>query len=99
MSANRMLFLNFLQADGGTIGGDELPRDYVLACRFLHCSIIDRTATLDQGFAYVARDRIPAPGIGDATFAELCDAIGAEIVAGAIGEGSEIGVLWSGGID
>ncbi len=94
-----MLFLNYLQTDTGTVGGLDLPRDYVLACRFLHCSIIDRTGTLDQGFAYTALDRIPAPATDGATFADLCDAIGAEIVAGAISAGKEIAVLWSGGID
>jgi hypothetical protein len=99
MSANRMLFLNYLQTDAGTADKVKLPRDYVLACRFLHCSIIDRTATLDQGFAYTVLDRIPAPATDSATFAELCDAIGAEIVADAISAGKEVAVLWSGGID
>jgi hypothetical protein len=99
MSANRMLFLNYLQTDAGTVGELKLPRDYVLACRFLHCSIIDRTATLDQGFAYTALDRIPAPATNGATFAHLCDTIGAEIVADAIATGKDIAVLWSGGID
>lgn len=99
MSANRMLFLNLLQADAGTIDEDDLPRDYVLACRFLHCSIIDRTASLDQGFAYTALDRIPEPSMDGATFAELCDVVGAEVVAQAITAGKAIDVLWSGGID
>jgi hypothetical protein len=98
-SGGRVLFLNFLQADGGTLGHDPLPRDYVLACRFLRCSIIDRTATLDQGFGYAVLDRIPAPATDGATFAELCDAVGTKIVAEALLTGRDISVLWSGGID
>jgi hypothetical protein len=98
-SVGRVLFLNFLQADGGAIGSDRLPRDYVLACRFLRCSIIDRTATLNQGFAYAVLDPIPAPATDGATFAELCDAAGAAIVAEALRDGRGITVFWSGGID
>lgn len=99
MSAERVLFLNVRQVDGGTVGHDELPRDYVLACRFLHCGIIDRTGALDQGFAYAVLDPIPTPATDGATFAQLCDAIGAEIVAAALAAGRQIDVLWSGGID
>jgi hypothetical protein len=98
-SGGRVLFLNFLQADGGTVGYDRLPRDYVAACRFLRCSIIDRTATLDQGFVYAVLDRIPTPATDGATFAELCDTVGAELVAEALRAGRTISVLWSGGID
>ena len=39
MTGQRILFLNFLRADSGTTGDAELPRDYVLACRFLRCSL------------------------------------------------------------
>jgi hypothetical protein len=99
VSAGRVLFLNFSQAAGGTVGGDRLPPDYVLACRFLRCSIIDRTSTLDQGFDYAVLDRIPAPATDGATFAELCDTAGAEVVAEALATGRSIDVLWSGGID
>ncbi|MGH2558710.1 MAG: hypothetical protein ACRDJH_06570 [Thermomicrobiales bacterium] len=99
MSARRVLFLNYRQTEAGIVGGEALPRDYVLACRFLHCSIIDRTGTLDQGFDYAVLDPIPPPATDGATFAELCDAIGAELVAEALDAGREIGVLWSGGID
>lgn len=92
----QILYLNYCQADSGFIGSSELSQDYVLACRFLHCGIIDRTATLDQGFRYSILDPIPGPATDGATFAELCDALGTEIVGGA---GRGIRVLWSGGID
>ena len=55
----------------------------MLTCRFLSSSIIDRTLTLDQGFDYVVFDPIPEPAKNGATFAELCDTIGGEIVAEA----------------
>jgi hypothetical protein len=99
MTAQRLIFLNFRQADSGTVEYRQLPHDYVLACRFLHCGIIDRTSTLDQGFDYAVLDRIPAPAIDGPTFAALCDTVGAEIVAEALETRRRISVLWSGGID
>lgn len=98
MIASRVLFLNVPQIGTGRLEGAPLRRDYVLACRFLRCSIIDRTATLDAGFPTRVLDPIPAPG-GEATFAELCDAIGCEMVRDAIREDRDIRVFWSGGID
>ena len=100
-SANtgQMLYLNYCRAESGFIEFSELAHDYVLTCRFLHCGIIDRTATLDPGFRYEVLDPIPAPGPGGLTFAELCDAVGAEIVSEARRAGRGIRVLWSGGID
>ncbi|MCC6792989.1 MAG: hypothetical protein IT336_14975 [Thermomicrobiales bacterium] len=98
-SGGPVLFLNARQAESGAIDGMTLPHDYVLACRFLHCSIIDRTRTLDPGFPYAVLDAMPEPGADGATFAELCDAIGAEIVAEARRTGRNIALLWSGGID
>ena len=99
MSAGRVLFLNFSQADSGSLGCDRLPRDYVLACRFLHCSILDRTGTLNQGFDYAVLDPIPAPATDGVGFSELCDTVGGELVAEALRTGRAIHVLWSGGID
>ena len=77
----------------------RFPRDYTLACRFLHCSILDRTLTLDQGFDYVALDPIPTSASDGPGFSTLCDTIGKEIVDDAIDTRREIHVLWSGGID
>lgn len=34
MTTDRILYLNFAQAESGTVGDIVLPRDYVLACRF-----------------------------------------------------------------
>jgi hypothetical protein len=99
MSAGRVLYLNFLQAESGSLGREALPRDYVLACRFLHCSIVDRSSTLDQGFAYTVLDPIPAAATDGATFADLCDGTGAALVAEALATDREIEILWSGGID
>ncbi len=99
MSGGRILFLNARQAESGAIGDVALPRDYVLACRFLRCSIIDRTRSLAQGFDYAVLDHLPAPGDDGLSFAELCDARGAEIIAEARREHRGIAVLWSGGID
>jgi hypothetical protein len=99
MSPEPLLFLNFNQADSGRIGDDRLLPDYVLACRFLHCSIIDRTSALDPGFAFAVLDPIPDRATGDETFAQICDATGEEIVAQAVRESRAINLLWSGGID
>lgn len=94
-----ILFLNARQAESGTIGNIALPRPYLLACRFLRCSIIDRTRTLDQGFAYTVLDPIPPLDNNEATFSELCDETGHAIVAEARAAKRDITVLWSGGID
>ena len=99
MTANRIVFLNYAQVESGAIGTKRLPRDYMLACRFLHCSIIDRTATLDQGFEYTILDPIPPPVDNGPTFGALCDTLGEEIVCEAMDARRDIHVLWSGGID
>jgi hypothetical protein len=70
----------------------------VLLCEFLHCGVLDRTETLDQGFAYAGLDPIPKPANG-IVFGDLCDTIAAEIVREAISADRKIDVLWSGGID
>lgn len=95
----RIIYLNFAQADSGVLAQMDLRRDYVLACRFMHCGVVDRTGTLDPGFPYAPIDRIPAAATDGVSFAELCDTIGAEIVDEASRMGREIRVLWSGGID
>lgn len=99
MSAGRVIYLSFAQADSGRLAHTDLPRDYVLACRFMHCGVVDRTGTLDSGFQYAPLDRIPAVATPGVSFAELCDTIGAEIVDEASRMDREIRVLWSGGID
>jgi hypothetical protein len=94
-----IIFLSFPDAAAGTVQGRKLKRDYVLACRFLHCTIMDRTEALDQGFAYAAIDPIPRHVTSPHSFAELCDTIGGEIVNEALQADKTIAVLWSGGID
>jgi hypothetical protein len=93
------LFLNFNQADSGRLGELELPRDYRLACRFLHCSVIDRTGALTPPFPWTVLDPIPSPAPGGASFAELCDRRGNGLVAEAIETDRSIHLWWSGGID
>jgi hypothetical protein len=95
----RAIYLKFNRADTGWIGPTRLPRDYVLACRFFHCGIMDRTRTLDQGFDYRTLDPIPPPAVNGPAFAELCDRTGAALVAEALETGQRIHVVWSGGID
>jgi hypothetical protein len=99
MQTGPLLYLNYNQATSGSVARTALPRDYVLACRFVHCGIIDRTRTLETGFDYAVLDEIPMPVDQGASFAELCDARGVEIVAEACRTDRPIDVLWSGGID
>ncbi len=100
MNRERIIFINSNQAKSGFLSGSELPRDYVLTCRFLGCGIIDRTCTLDQGFDYAVLDPIPKPSQYLSTaFAELCDSVAMEIVSDALKRDKIIQVLWSGGID
>lgn len=98
MTADALIYLNARQAESGRAGRVVLPRDYVLACRFFRCGIMDRTRSLDQGFDYVTLDPIPPPD-GGASFAELCDRTGAELVEEALDAGRRLRLLWSGGID
>src|SRR5438270_3255103 len=96
---NNIVFLNLPQARSGTIGHHQLPEAYVLGCRFFHCGIIDRTQSLDQGFAYSVLDPIPTAVQDPPPFGEICDSVGAEIVDEAIRSNKTIRVSWSGGID
>jgi len=99
MPLESLLFLNFNQADSGRIGDEPLSPEYVLACRFLHCSIIDRTSALEPGFSCSVLDPIPESTSNQESFSQLCDAVGDEIVAQADRESRTISLLWSGGID
>jgi hypothetical protein len=99
VSRYSIVFLNEPQVYTGKLRDRELPMRYILACRFLHCGIIDRTETLDQGFDYSVLDPIPNPTTNSLNFGQLCDAEGAKIVSEAAQTGRRISVLWSGGID
>lgn len=94
-----VIFLNSHRAKSGVLNGQRLPEGYILACKFFDCGIIDRTATLDQGFNYEVLDAIPENTGGTLSFAEICDQVAADIVARARAEDRPIRVLWSGGID
>lgn len=94
-----LLYLNFNQADSGWVGPDGLSRDYRLACRFMHCGVIDRTGTLVPPVAWSVLDPVPAPTADGPTFAELCDRRGEELVSEALELDRPIQHLWSGGID
>jgi hypothetical protein len=65
----------------------------------MHCGIIDRTRTLDQGFDYAVLDPLPPLVNSAPTFAELCDTTGTELLATAAQDHRKIAILWSGGID
>lgn len=97
-----VLFLNSHRGKSGLLNGYRLPEEYVLACKFFDCGIIDRTGTLDQGFDYQVLDAIPAgvdPEPGPNDFGAICEAVATDIVARARKEDRKIRVLWSGGID
>jgi len=95
----RVLFLNSHRAKSGILNGHRLPEGYILACKFFDCGGIDRTGTLDQGFRYEVLDPIPATAGKPRSFAEICDAVAADIVDRARAEDRPIRILWSGGID
>ena len=97
--ADAHLYLNFNQANSGYLGDRALPRDYVAACRFMHCGVIDRTGVLPPPFPWRVLDPIPAPGDSVAEFGTLCDARGEELVAEAVMANTTIRHFWSGGID
>ena len=97
-----VIYVNPYLSTEGRIGRLQLREEYALTARFFFCGIIDRTQTLDTGFPYRVMDPIPAPaapGEPSASFAQICDDIGRELVARAAADGKEIQVLWSGGID
>ena len=97
--ARPVIYLNFNQANSGLLGDRSLPRDYVAACRFMHCGIIDRTGMLPPPFPWQVLDPIPSPDASVADFGALCDARGDELVAEAIAADTTIRHFWSGGID
>lgn len=97
--ARPVIYLNFNQANSGCLGERQLPADYVAACRFMHCGVIDRSGMLPPPFPWQVLDPIPAPGDSIAEFGTLCDARGEELVAEAIAARTTIRHFWSGGID
>ncbi len=95
----KVIYLNANQAETGRIGDQILSHDYRLACQFLHCGIIDRTATLAHPFDVDILDRVPPLPASDLSFDNLCDVRGEQIVDRARATDKKIDVLWSGGID
>ena len=93
-----LLFLNSHRAKSGTLDGQALDRDYVLLAKFFGCGPIDRTQTLKIGVEYGIYNPIPEART-DATFAEICRAVAADLAAEAIVDDVPIQVAWSGGID
>ncbi|MEM7774157.1 MAG: hypothetical protein AAF732_01005 [Pseudomonadota bacterium] len=78
---------------------NPVPEGYRLSCLFFGSGLIDRTRTLDQGFAYEVLDRIPSIPDQAASMAELCDDRARRIVSEAKRTDRPINLLWSGGID
>lgn len=105
--AGQVIYLNVRQAESGWVGARALPRAYRELCRFMHCGVIDRSGTIEPPFDWLVLDPVPPlvedgerDVIGEAqSFARLCDARGAEIVAEAETADRTVQVLWSGGID
>lgn len=95
-----IIFLNSHRAKSGMVLGQRLSPGYVLASKFFDCGIIDRSHALEVGFDYKVLDEIPAldPDF-KMTFAQVCDAVAADLVAEARRESRKLRVLWSGGID
>ncbi|MEM9836550.1 MAG: hypothetical protein AAF828_08615 [Bacteroidota bacterium] len=95
-----VIFLNSHRAKSGLVNGKKLPEDYIMAAKFFDCGIIDRTETLEVGFDQRVLDPIPAfdPSF-TLSFAEICQQVGAELVAEAKRTKQTIQLLWSGGID
>ncbi len=79
-----LLYLNFNQANSGSLGGCQLPSDYVATCRFMHCGVIDRTGMLPPPFPWRVLDPVPVPDDSARDFGTLCDARGDELVAEAV---------------
>lgn len=94
-----VIFLNSNQAKSGDLAGTPLPEPYVLACKLLGSGLIDRTGTLDQGFAYRVLDPIPPVPEATPRFERICAEVAAEILAIAAGQDRKVRVYWSGGID
>ena len=93
------IFLNSNAAKKGRVNGKPLPEGYVYLAKFFGCGIIDRTATLETGFEYAVLDPIKQVIQPVSSFAEICDAVGADLVDEALNRGCNLHVLWSGGID
>lgn len=82
-----------------TVLKNALPDGYRLACLFFGAGLIDRTRTLDHGFAYKVLDEIPRHPRDGLNMDELCEARGRRIVSDAQRNNQPIHLLWSGGID
>ncbi len=100
MTGESIIFLNSHRAKSGVLNGIKLAPEYVLAAKFFDCGILDRSESLDVGFDYKVLDPIPDPlAFPEASFADICDARGKQIIREAVENDLIIQVLWSGGID
>src|SRR6478609_704291 len=99
MADNSLIFLNVNQIESGEAGGQRFSNDYIHVCRFLHCSILDRTGSTAPGFKFTALDPMPEMRPMRHSFSRICDEIGDELVEEAISTSKRISLLWSGGID
>lgn len=96
----KTIFLNSHRAKSGVLNGRKLPKNYVLACKFFDCGIIDRTKTLETGFEAKVLDPIPAfDAAFQLSFPEISRRVASDIAEKARREGRKIQLLWSGGID
>ncbi len=95
-----LIYLEPRMAVRPSIISHAVPEGYRLASLFFGCGLIDRTRTLDHGFAYTVMDPIPLPlGAGQPDLHELCDDRAARLVDRATSENRPVRLFWSGGID
>ena len=92
-------FINARMAVRPTILGHVVPDGYRLACLYFGAGLVDRTGTLDHGFAYDILDPIPEIGSFDMDLADLCDRRAQAIVERTERDGVSLALAWSGGID
>jgi hypothetical protein len=92
-------FANYHAAISGSLTDFE---PYLLASRFFHCGIIDRTRSLEMGFnthVLDPLDEVLSTNESDGDFATLCEHRAEEILAESRSRNCSIDILWSGGID
>ncbi|MEO0728960.1 MAG: hypothetical protein AAFY64_01100, partial [Pseudomonadota bacterium] len=99
----QLIHLDAAMAVRPTVLGHTPSDGYRLSCLFFGTGLIDRTGRTTTGLPLKAATPIPSsparPDADGRDFARLCDDRARDIVGRARREGSQIHLLWSGGID
>ena len=77
----------------------QLHPVYQDACRFFHCTLIDRTQTLETGLEFQILEPLEGLTPASEAFYAICDRMGQQVARQALAEHKTIQLLWSGGID